>query len=73
MYCRTGDLTPLQCADKHPSQPHIVATGGDDGTLGIWDLRQDKMPVSLMEAHSGTSKYFRIMDENGLNLSNIYP
>jgi len=58
LYCRTGDLTPLQCVDKHPSQPHIVATGGDDGTLGIWDLRQDKMPVSLMEAHSGTSKYF---------------
>ncbi|XP_063402813.1 nucleoporin Nup43-like [Mytilus trossulus] len=50
----TGDLTPLQCVDKHPSQSHIVATGGDDGTLGIWDLRHDKFPVSLMEAHSST-------------------
>lgn len=54
MFSVTGDLTPLQCVDKHPSQPHIVATGSDDGTLGIWDLRQGKIPVSLMEAHSST-------------------
>ncbi|OWF45896.1 nucleoporin Nup43-like isoform X1 [Mizuhopecten yessoensis] len=50
----TGELTPLQCIDKHPSQAHIVATGGQDGVLGMWDLRHDKFPVSLMEAHSGT-------------------
>lgn len=56
---RTGDLSPLQCIDKHPGQPHIITTGGQDGTLGIWDLRHDKFPISLLEAHSKTSKFNR--------------
>ncbi|KAL6485707.1 hypothetical protein MHYP_G00050990 [Metynnis hypsauchen] len=48
----TGDRVPLHCVDRHPNQQHIVATGGQDGMLCIWDVRQGNMPFSLMEAHS---------------------
>lgn len=49
----TGDTVPLHCVDKHPGQPHVLATGGQDGMLCIWDLRQDKYPATLLNAHSG--------------------
>lgn len=47
----TGERIPLHCVDRHPSQQHIVATGGQDGMLSIWDVRQGSMPVSLLNAH----------------------
>ncbi|NXN91523.1 NUP43 protein, partial [Rhinopomastus cyanomelas] len=47
----TSDRVPLQCVDRHPNQQHIVATGGQDGMLSIWDIRQGTMPVSLLNAH----------------------
>ena len=47
-----GDRVPLHCIDKHPTQPHIVATGGQNGMLSVWDMRQDKFPVTLLDAHS---------------------
>ena len=56
IFFRTGEQTPLHCVDKHPTQNHIVATGGQDGVLCIWDLRQEKFPVTLLEAHSSSSK-----------------
>jgi len=49
-----GERTPLYCVDKHPTQPHIVATGGREGTLCVWDMRQDKYPVTLLSAHNAT-------------------
>lgn len=48
----SGEQTPLQCVSRHPTQHHIVATGGHDGVLSVWDLRQEKFPVTLLEAHS---------------------
>ncbi|KAM9840453.1 nucleoporin Nup43 [Aulostomus maculatus] len=48
----SGDRIPLQCVDRHPNQQHIVATGGQDGMLCVWDVRQGNTPFSLMEAHS---------------------
>lgn len=54
---RTGDHTALHSVDKHPGQSHIVATGGEDGMLCIWDLRQEKFPVTLLEAHSAASRW----------------
>ena len=55
-YFRTGDKTSLQCLDKHPTQPHIVCTGGQDGALTVWDMRQDRFPITVLNAHSGPSK-----------------
>ncbi|XP_028295031.1 nucleoporin Nup43 [Gouania willdenowi] len=48
----SGDRVPLHCVDRHPNQQHVVATGGQDGTLCIWDVREESSPVALMEAHS---------------------
>ncbi|XP_018599193.1 nucleoporin Nup43 [Scleropages formosus] len=48
----TGDRVPLHSVDRHPNQQHIVATGGQDGMLCIWDVRHGSIPFSLMEAHS---------------------
>lgn len=45
----------MLCIDKHPTQPHLIVTGGQDGVLGLWDMRQDRYPVTLLEAHSAES------------------
>uniref|UniRef100_A0A493TVG6 Nucleoporin 43 n=2 Tax=Anas platyrhynchos TaxID=8839 RepID=A0A493TVG6_ANAPP len=51
IFSLTGERVPLHCVDRHPNQQHIVATGGQDGMLSIWDIRQGTMPVSLLNAH----------------------
>ncbi|EDO33534.1 predicted protein [Nematostella vectensis] len=48
----SGDRVPLLCVDKHPTQPHLLAAGGQDGVLSIWDMRQEQYPVTLLEGHS---------------------
>lgn len=48
----SGNACPLLSVDKHPNQPHIVVTGHGDGVIGIWDTRQEKSPVTLIDAHS---------------------
>ena len=55
--CRSGDKVPLLCIDNHPTQPHILATGSQDGVLSIWDVRQDNYPVTLLEGHSAECKF----------------
>ena len=55
LFYRSGDHVPLLCIDKHPTQPHLIVTGGQDGILGIWDMRQERYPVTLLEAHSAES------------------
>ncbi|KAM4772509.1 nucleoporin Nup43 [Rhinophrynus dorsalis] len=47
----TSERVPLHCVDRHPNQQHLVATGGQDGMLCIWDVRQGRMPMSLLNAH----------------------
>lgn len=49
----SGDRVSLLCVDKHPMQPHLLAAGGQDGVLSIWDMRQELYPVTLLEAHAG--------------------
>ena len=53
---RSGDRVSLLCVDKHPTQPHLLAAGGQDGVLSIWDMRQELYPVTLLEAHCAESK-----------------
>jgi len=48
----SGDHVSLLCVDKHPTQPHLLAAGGQDGVLSIWDMRQELYPVTLLEAHA---------------------
>ncbi|GIY28984.1 hypothetical protein CDAR_79171 [Caerostris darwini] len=46
------EQTGISCMNTHPTQSHILATGYDDGTLCIWDMRQDRKPTSHFEGHS---------------------
>ena len=52
----SGDRVSLLCVDKHPTQPHLLAAGGQDGVLSIWDMRQELYPVTLLEAHAAEGK-----------------
>ena len=45
-------LVGLLCVSRHPSQPHLVATGCADGSLCFWDLRKGRGPHSIAKAHS---------------------
>jgi WD40 repeat protein len=38
----------------HPTQRHMVLAGGEDGSITVWDLRQNTFPVTLLSAHSDT-------------------
>lgn len=36
----------------HPTQTHIKLAGGEDGTLTIWDLRNNKLAMNSISAHA---------------------
>lgn len=46
-----GERIGVESLAQHPTQPHLVAAGGDDGLLAIWDLRMDKSPATLLQGH----------------------
>jgi len=46
-----GERVGVQSLAQHPTQPHLVAAGGDDGLLTIWDLRMEKTPATLLQGH----------------------
>ena len=56
--CSSGERVSLLCVDKHPTQPHLLAAGGQDGVLSIWDMRQELYPVTLLEAHAAESEWY---------------
>lgn len=37
---------------QHPTQTHIKLAGGEDGTITIWDLRNQKFAVNSLNAHT---------------------
>jgi len=47
----SSDQVAVTCLARHPTQCHILISGGDDGVLGVWDLRQGRYPVTLLSAH----------------------
>lgn len=40
----------------HPTQQHLVAAGGEDGTLALWDMRNTAHPFTIIAAHNGPGK-----------------
>jgi len=47
----SSDQVAITSLAKHPSQGHIVISGGENGFLAVWDLRQGKHPTTLLSAH----------------------
>eukprot|EP00794_Sanderia_malayensis_P000265 gene265-888_t len=47
----SGERISLESVDRHPYQPHLHVTGGADGIIGVWDIRHERYPVTLLEAH----------------------
>ncbi|XP_004521363.1 nucleoporin Nup43 [Ceratitis capitata] len=37
---------------SHPTQPHIVLAGSEEGSITVWDLRQPGFPASYLSAHN---------------------
>ncbi len=56
-FFRSGERISLESLDRHPYQPHLHVTGAADGIIGVWDIRHERYPVTLIEAHDneGTS------------------
>ncbi|KAJ1948699.1 Nucleoporin Nup43 [Linderina pennispora] len=43
-FVKLADSVAFECVNVHPSQPHRIATGTDDGSVMIWDIRNPKEP-----------------------------
>lgn len=48
----SGEQIAATCLTYHPTQRHMVIAGDNEGSLIIWDLRQNTFPVNLLSAHS---------------------
>lgn len=56
-----GHKNKTLCAKWHPSYPHIIATGGFDGEVKIWDIRRSKSclcRLDMLRTNSSESKKF---------------
>ncbi|GAB6030383.1 Nucleoporin Nup43 [Chamberlinius hualienensis] len=49
----SGDQSAILSLARHPTLPNVLACGSADGTLVIWDLKQEKYPETLLSAHKG--------------------
>ncbi|VDL59699.1 unnamed protein product [Hymenolepis diminuta] len=62
----SGEPTPLLCLSQHPGQSHLLAVGGVASNYGsgdqstatttsyIWDLREERHPLSEIACRGGT-------------------
>ena len=50
MLTATGECLTI---DWNPTDQHLLATGGKDKILNIWDLRSFKLPVKTLPGHLG--------------------
>ncbi|KAI9164283.1 hypothetical protein H9P43_008112 [Blastocladiella emersonii ATCC 22665] len=68
-----GGATPLRSVDFNPNKPYQVCTGGDDGSVRFWDLRNGAVPLlTLPGAHSHwttRAQYNRFHDQLVLSAS----
>ena len=53
-------------------QGHIVISGGENGFLAVWDLRQGKHPTTLLSAHQ-VRPHFIYKASNEIEVRDDYP
>lgn len=72
---RTGGLTHTLVGHEygfvipvrwHPTRPYLLASGGSDGTVRLWDVRRGKACLASLDQHNSATR------ENGkwLNTAN---
>lgn len=42
----------VSCLVSHPTQPHIILAGSEEGSITVWDLRNPGYPASYLSAHT---------------------
>ena len=50
-------LTALWSVDRHPAQSHVIATGGADGCVTLFDIRKECAPVTRLQIHDDDGEY----------------
>lgn len=60
----SGEQVAVFCIGQHPSQPHVLVTGTQNGLLSIWDLRQESQPVTVLDAHSAAIMEVKFHPQN---------
>ncbi|KAG8245999.1 Nucleoporin Nup43 [Homalodisca vitripennis] len=48
----SGEQVGATCVTPHPTQRHLLLAGGEDGSVTVWDLRENAAPATLLSAHS---------------------
>ena len=56
-----------------PTNPEIVATGTENGTLSLWDLRHPNYPISSVDAHTLSGSIQLISAWNQIPSSEFQP
>ena len=51
-------LTALRCVDRHPAQGHVIAAGGADGCVTLFDARKECAPVTRLQIHEDDGRHF---------------
>lgn len=54
MLIHSRNQSGISSMNIHSTQSHVLATGNEDGSMHLWDMRQDKQPVSVLEGHSAS-------------------
>ncbi|XP_076825574.1 nucleoporin Nup43-like [Clavelina lepadiformis] len=44
-------LVALRCVDQHPTQSYILASGGSDGCVTLFDIRKECSPLTKLQIH----------------------
>lgn len=50
-----GEPIQINSITQHASQPHIVCSGMENGSIAFWDLRGQPHPITILKGHENSS------------------
>lgn len=50
--CHHNSNSLLRAVDYNPNKPYHIATGGDDASVHLWDVRYLDKPLMKVEGHT---------------------